>query len=303
MDPVTILAALGGAGRTEQLVAGGCSPHAIRAALAAGSVRRVRRGVLALPSAPPDAVVAVTLGVGLTCVSAFERLGLPLPQAPGRLHLAVPYNFTPGARAVPPSRFHYQGVRPPPGSVASASEALDCAGDCLDETWHLIAVDAALHRGLVTLGDVMDFRRSSRARAEFLVRHADGRSESPGETIARLALVQAGLRVCPQMYVDGAGHVDLVVENRVIVQVDGYGPHSGRRVFRRDREKSRAVIRAGRPQLTYAASELLGRARVNIVHDVREALTSWEQKELPPLSPSVPLIVRAPKEASRPAPS
>ena len=303
MDPLKMLAALGGAGRTKQLVAGGCSTHAIRAAVAAGSVRRVGRGVLALPSAPPDALAAVTLGAGLTCVSAFERLGLPLPQTPERLHLAVPYNFTPGARAVPQLRLHYQGARPAPGSLASAAEALDNAGDCLDETWHLVAVDAALHRGAVTLGDVMDFRRTSRARTEFLLRHADARSESPGETIARLALTRAGLRVCPQMYVDGAGRVDLVVEDRVIVQVDGYGPHSGQRAFRRDREKSRAVIRAGRPQLTYAASELLGRVRVNIVHDVREALERWAQKEPVPLSPSVPLIVRATREGSRPTPS
>ena len=173
----------------------------------------------------------------------------------------------------------------------------------MDPTWHLVAVDAALNRGLITLGNIMELRRSSRERREFLLRFADGRAEAPGETIARLMLVQSDFAVRPQAYIDGAGHVDIEVEGLVIVQVDGYEPHSDRRTFRRDREKGRAAIKAGRPALSYAASELLGRSRANVVQDVREALEMWRQRDERRVVPAGPriLTVQRDERGTRPA--
>ena len=149
----------------------------------------------------------------------------------------------------------------------------------------------------------MNLRRSTRERREFLLKFADGRAEAPGETIARLMLVQGGLAVRPQAYVDGAGRVDIEVESLVIVQVDGYGPHSGKVPFRRDREKGRAAMKAGRPLLSYAASELLGRARANVVQDVRDALEMWRQRDERRVVPAGPRIVTFQRDGSgtRPA--
>jgi hypothetical protein len=178
------------------------------------------------------------------------------------------------------------------------AEALDCAGACLDELWHLAAVDDALHRGLVTMGEIMGFRRSTKERRDFLIRYADGRSQSPGETIVRLRLCQAGLRVTPQAYVEGAGNVDLEVESLLIVQVDGYEPHSGRSAFTRDRQKSRSVITAGRPQLSYAASELLGFYGADVVRDVRAALEEWRSRDPTRIRPSGRRILRIARDQS-----
>jgi hypothetical protein len=231
--------------------------------------------VYALPGTSPDAVLAARLNARLTCVTALAAAGLPLPAAPTQAHLAVSHNFTGHGRDTGGARLHYQVAPLGGGPSVGIAAALDAAGACLDEVWHLVAVDAALNRGLITLGDVMAFRRSSRARREFLLTYADSRAEAPGETIVRLRLVQAGLAVRPQAYVDGAGRVDLEVEGVLIVQVDGYAPHSGKPAFTRDRQKARAVIKAGRPQLTYAASEVLGYWTADVVGEVRAALDAW----------------------------
>jgi hypothetical protein len=150
----------------------------------------------------------------------------------------------------------------------------------------LVAVDAALNRGLITMASVLGFRRCSRERRDFLLGHADARADAPGETIARLQLVQAGFSVRPQAYLDGAGTVDLEVDGLLIIQVDGYGPHSDRRAFTKDRFRGRAVIKAGRPQLSYAASELVGKYAANVAVDAREAIDAWNLRDRSRIVPS-----------------
>ena len=298
MDTLTALASLGGAARTFQLLERGCTPFTIRRSVAAGEVLQHSRGVFASPGAAPDTVLAVELSAGFTCTSALELLGLPLPKPIAIPHLAVPRNFNPKDHNFPHARLHYQGRGMAPGSVAGVADALDTAGACLDPTWHLVAVDAALNQGLIVLGDVLRFGRTTKERRDFLLSYADARSQAPGETIARLRLAEAGLKVRPQAYVEGAGHVDLEVEGVLLIQVDGFGPHSGKTAFTRDRVHARAVIKAGRPLLSYAASELLGYYCANVVKDVTEALEEWRNGDRHKVRPPATRIVTIPRASA-----
>jgi len=304
MDPAEVLAKLGGAARTRQLLEDGLSPFTIRRALDAGTIRQLGHGSYALPGAAADDLsLAVGLSAGLTCVSALARHSLPLPRASHEPHLAVARNFTPKVIRPRRARLHYQQIRPAPGSIASVADALDTAGKCLNEVWHLVAVDAALNAGLISAGEILGFRRCTKARRDFLLRFADARSEAPGETIARLQLVQGGFSVRPQAYIDGAGRVDIEVEGLLIVQVDGYGPHSDKPAFTRDRVRARAVIKAGRPQLSYAASELLGAYPVNVAHDAQNALDAWRARDSRLIVPSGERVVRIMRDGRGPDPS
>ena len=268
---------LGGAARTRDLLAAGCTEREIAAVLKSGAVGRPLRGVVVAHGGPGDVALAVCLGAGLTCISALKSAGIPLPLAvANQVHLAVHRSFSLRGRPSRGARLHYQAERPGTGQAVSIAAALDAAGECLDEVWHLIAVDAALNAGLITLGDVMGFTRSNKARRDFLVRYSDGRSQAPGETIVRLRLVQAGFKVRPQAHIEGAGAVDLEVDSTLLIQVDGYEFHSDRPSFRRDRQKGRAIIKAGRPLLSYAASEVLGNATPDVVSEVRAALEAWK---------------------------
>jgi hypothetical protein len=270
-----------------QLLTAGCTRHNITKAIADGRALSPHRGVLALPGARRDAILASVLGAELTCISALAHYGLPLRRTVTAPHLGVRDGLALRGRDSDHARLHYQVAPVQAGGVSSVAHALDVAGACIDPLWHLVAVDAALNRGLVTGRDLLAFSRTRSERKEFLLAFADARAEAPGETIARLPLVQAGLRVRPQAYVEGSGRVDIEVEGVAVVQVDGYGPHSDRASFTRDREKSRAVMRAGRPQLSYAAAEFLGPVTPNIVHDVRVALDAWRTQGRPGVGPSL----------------
>lgn len=105
----------------------------------------------------------------------------------------------------------------------------------------LIPLDAALHRGLTDLEEVAAFLDPRcptprlRSRADVLLGRADAACESPGETLTRLPLVDAGYSVRSQVELDDIdgriGRVDLLVERRVVVEFDGavkYGGAEGR---------------------------------------------------------------------------
>ena len=275
MDLVTELNRRGGAARVATLTAAGVPTQAVRAALVQGKVRRVARGVVALPEAQRVCILAATIGAEHTCVSALAAMGIPLPRLDGRPHLAVPHSFTSHGRDLGGIRLHYVAGRVAAGTSAGIEVALDAAGACLDEVWHLVAVDSALNKGMITVADVAAFRRTTRTRRDFLLSHADGRSQSAGETIARLLLVRAGHRVCPQAYVRGAGYVDIEIDGVAILEVDGYAHHDDERSFRRDRERDRVSVTAGRPVLRYAAGELMSPQIPDVVAEVRRVLAAW----------------------------
>ncbi|WP_299440817.1 type IV toxin-antitoxin system AbiEi family antitoxin domain-containing protein [uncultured Phycicoccus sp.] len=149
----------------------------------------------------------------------------------------------------------------------------------------LVPLDAALHRHRCSPGEVrsaLDERATTarlRARRDALLRLADGASESVGETLTRLALVDAGLPVRSQVEVrDPAGRfvgrVDLLVGDRVVVEFDGavkYAGAEGREALVREKRREDALRALGYlvVRVTWADLERPGA----VVALVRRALT------------------------------
>ncbi len=126
---------------------------------------------------------------------------------------------------------------------------VDCAG-LLQPDALVCALDAALHRGLVTPHDLQAARsaRAGRAGARALeagARAADGRAESPPETLARLLLRPALPGLEPQVELfDEAGRLlarfDLGdPEVRLAVECDGKLAHAGAAMVAKDRRRDR----------------------------------------------------------------
>ncbi|RBY79993.1 hypothetical protein DQ239_02535 [Blastococcus sp. TF02-09] len=136
----------------------------------------------------------------------------------------------------------------------------------------VIALDVLLRRGLVDAGRLAEAvaavptgRGSRRARlAEAL---ADGRAESPPETVVRVLLRTAGLAPVPQFVVrDEHGRfvarVDLAFPGqRVAVEYDGaWHGHPGQ--LARDRRRLNALVAAGWRVVHLTAADLHDPARV-----------------------------------------
>lgn len=122
-------------------------------------------------------------------------------------------------------------------AVTSIADTLvDCARTQSRET-AVVMADHALHHKLVTPSEITDALKRAKfqtgaARARRVLALADGRSESVGETRARLICLDAGIAVTPQVEVrDGQGHVltrfDLIVDGYPIgLAFDGRGKYT-----------------------------------------------------------------------------
>lgn len=225
------------------------SRRALARALAEGSVIRVRRDAYVSPWMPDALRRAATVGGRLACVSALAHRGcfeppsaaLHVQVAPGASRLRTPAG-SPRASGGAELVLHWTRVDAPPRDLllpvaASVHQLLRCQSRPMS----IAVLDSALHRGVVHASRVDELVAMAPRRLRLSPADLDGRSESGIESLVRVALRDVGLRVDPQVVVPGVGRVDLLVEGRVVVEVDGRVWHDGEqaRDYWRDLELAR----------------------------------------------------------------
>lgn len=120
----------------------------------------------------------------------------------------------------------------------------------------LVTADAALHRHRTTPDELAAACEQYGARRGATIARqvavlADGRIESPGETLLRLIALQAGIRLIPQVtiYDESGGwvaRVDFVIEGtKVVVEFDGLGKYRTERDLREEKLRQTALERLG----------------------------------------------------------
>ncbi len=228
MDAVRALEGLGGVARRGQLAALGVSGSALSAAVGCGSVERVSRGVFALPAADPSLLAARCAKAELACISAAAWHGLWVLRSPARVHVSVNHG-----RSLP-SDFLVHRL---PGTPTLADVCIQCLR-CLPALDALCVVECAVATDRVSLqelrGRLQGHRDSGARRTVALI---NPMSQSIIETVARFHLLEAGLTVQTQVHRQGVGRLDLLVEGRLGVEVDGRQFHSGPEEFAEDRRR------------------------------------------------------------------
>jgi very-short-patch-repair endonuclease len=245
MDVLEAIDGLGGVARRKDLLARGVGGSQLSAAVARGSVERPARGVFAVPGADPALLAARCAKVELACVSAAQRQGLWVLRQPALVHVSVNHG-----RALP-SGLRAHRTEEPSSLPAVCVQVLRC----LPELDALCIVESAVATRRVTLQELrerLQGRRDERARRT--VAAVNPLSESIIETVARFHLVAAGLSVQTQVYRQGIGRLDLLVEGRLGVEVDGRSFHSGPEEFAEDRRRWNLLTAEGTRVLrvTYA---------------------------------------------------
>ncbi|QKE83976.1 type IV toxin-antitoxin system AbiEi family antitoxin domain-containing protein [Arthrobacter sp. NEB 688] len=263
--------ARGGVFTSAEAISLGVEETALRRARASGAVVRVRRDAYVLGGCWEDAVPEQRLALRTRAVlrtrgtdvashqSALALHGLPLVDLP--LDVVDVLGASRRTRSAGGLRIHPRdgashvvadGYRCVPVAHALAQVVVRSGVQA-----GLVPVDAALHAGRVSreeLGAALAAvarRPAQQLRAESVTARCSALSESPGETLARLFLVDAGFEVRAQVPVtdeDGlVGRVDLLVEGRVVVEFDGalkYGGAQGREALvaeKRREDRLRAV--------------------------------------------------------------
>lgn len=266
MKPEDALRRLGGVALTRQLQAQGSSDAALRAALRAGSVVRVERGVLRLPSADPTLVAAVKSRSLLTCASAASRYELWLLHKP-----AVPHYWQSNGRRTAGCVSHRLSLSQPRAiePYVALPDVLLHALLCLPPLEALVMVESAFTRGDIGLGYLRRHLPGNRGgRAREVLAKVDRGAGSLLETLARVLFRDVGIRTETQVWIEGVGTVDFLLEGFLIVELDGIAFHLESRQFKKDRRRDNEAIRQGMlvlrffyEDVVYAPEKMLGQVR------------------------------------------
>jgi len=232
MDLEAALRHMGRTATRRDLIALGSTDRELARAVESGRLHRVRKGVYAAPLLADGRAQAMRLRGSLTCVSLLRSHGVWVPPDDKRLHVRLPKSARPPSSAQVVA--HWARHRRPESIAGALGRMLACAGT----EWTVAAADSALHLGLLSEAELMTLPRVVRARA-------DGRCESGGESLVRQRLAARRIRCAPQVQIADVGRVDLLVGDRLVLEVDGFEFHGTRDAFERDRERDRRLVALG----------------------------------------------------------
>lgn len=247
------------------------SRRALAAAVSVGTVVRPYRGCYALPEATRAQVLSAMMRARITCVTALEAWDVPLLGADvSDVHLAVPRDrgITSGDARWQSDVVLHRGPALTGVRAVDMPTALGHAARCADFSTLLVATDYLLKAGSISRSalDAVPGVVGKRLRAM-----ASAEADSPPETLARLALIEAGYQPRQQVTFTNIGRVDLVVNDSAVIEVDGRAYHSNPAAFVRDRRRDRALTQLGYQVLRFAAVEVLA-DRAIVARDVTAAV-------------------------------
>lgn len=246
------MSALGEVAERSQLITRGVRPPEISAAMRLGTIVRVRRGWFATADASDEQVAAVRIGGCLGGVTACATFGLWVPES-AAIHVSLPRNSSrlrssplPGRPVIldwTSDRPQIDPARPawrvePETAIAQSLRVL-----AADEA--VAMLDSALHRRLVSRQAMGTILQKAPERMRGIGPMTDSRAESGIESLVRVRLQSRGITSRPQVEIPGVGRVDLLIGDRLVVEVDGRAFHSSIDDFTRDRERDLTLAALG----------------------------------------------------------
>ncbi|WP_040166265.1 endonuclease domain-containing protein [Microbacterium gorillae] len=223
--------------RYRDLRRAGLTRGAITLSVAAGSLVHLRRGVYASAGSCADVRDAALHGGTLTCVTAARHLGLWVLEdsAP---HVWVRGHGHAREHDACVCVAHWDGDAPRPflgrpTLVQVLAQILVCRGP---EDF-FVALESALRQGRLTAAEQRQLSRTVDAVGRDLIDFARRDADSGLESLVRLRLRHLGLPITTQASITGVGRVDLLIDGRLIVEIDGKLGHSDPRSRHRDLQR------------------------------------------------------------------
>lgn len=230
------------------------SARTVRKALATGEIRRVARGVYALPEAPAALTAARSQGGVVSHLSAAQHWGLGVISPPTSPHVTLPPGRVRRHTGLP-CILHWASVPSLDDVTTPLRTVLDCIRT-LPLAEALAVADSALRTRCVDQDELIDaakrLRGPHRRRVLQVAQLADGRSESVLESALRALLVERGIEgFVPQVLVQDSefsARLDLGNPELLLgLEADGFAFHGTRRALVKDcRRQVNLTIRGWR---------------------------------------------------------
>lgn len=259
---------VGGLAATHELYSRGWTKRALGVAVAKGAIIRVRQGWYTLPNTPESLREGVRVGGRLGCASGARVLGLSV-RASGHVHVSVAPH-TARLRSKSDKQVRLATMKSP-GVIVHWNDA-DADGTrfvlgvrgclrqmslCQSPEWVVAAVDSALRARLLTTSEWREDIRSLPRRLCRLLSRVDARAESITESVTRFRLEQLGFEPRLQVTIHGVGRVDIVLGERLVIEVDGYAYHSDPEAFEVDRRRDARLSARGYRVLRFSYKQIM----------------------------------------------
>jgi very-short-patch-repair endonuclease len=217
---------LGGIARTVELARVGIDEYSLKRAVRSGEISRVREGVYATSDTPADVIIAVAHGGVLGCVSRLRAARLwVLEQDDDRVHVSMPRSGRRRRHDDCECVIHWSGSSPS-GAVATLVDALAQVLGCLGVEDFFVALESALRKRLLDRATLERLRTRIPVMHRWLVDFARWDADSGLESLLRLRLRRIGLSLTSQVRIPGVGHVDFVLGDLLVLEVDGVPGHA-----------------------------------------------------------------------------
>jgi very-short-patch-repair endonuclease len=235
---------------SDMLRTHGLSPEVAARAVRSGGLVRVSRGWFALPGAPHQFVQAVSAGGRLSCVSVLRQYGVwSVNDRRPHVRTGRHSGHSPGMRDAARVGLvvHRAHVDEPLGAAATDGfeVALRHAVRCQPALDATASLDSALNIGILSVAEIAGALDPLPARCRRLLDLVDGRCQSGLETKARLGLRALNVPHRLQVPIEGVGHVDELIGDRLVLELDGWEWHSKKRDFEKDRRRDLVLARLG----------------------------------------------------------
>jgi len=259
-DPVDVVTSLGGIARVRDVRMRGVSKDAIQRAITVRrTLTRPRYGIVAVPGLPDPIRRAAAAGGALAAMSAAQYYGLWAPTG-HRMHVSI------RADAVRQPDSRVQLVRD--GEQLGQDERFvvsleTCIRQCIqrlpfDEA--VAVLDSALHLdadGVGTAVDLQHLRHGLRRRFHAVLDAADARSESGAETLTRVRLGLIGIAARPQVWVTRGIRVDLVIHDRLVVEIGSKEFHADPQQYEKDHDRAATLRALGCDVLEFTTNQVI----------------------------------------------
>ncbi|WP_036284643.1 endonuclease domain-containing protein [Microbacterium luticocti] len=219
----------GGVAHRDELLRAGFALALLRAFVRAGCAQLIRRAWLALPDADEQLVTAARAGGRITCTTLARRRGWWMPEGVGSaIHLHLhPRAGSARLGADWPGVLHWAKPMMPMGGrslLGSVEDALAHIAMCEPFDTALVLWESAARIERLAAEYLCSLPWTTVA-ARDLAGRVMGLSDSGLETLVVEPLRRWGLRVRQQVMLAGRP-VDMLVGERLVVQIDGYEFHS-----------------------------------------------------------------------------
>ncbi|GAA4176136.1 endonuclease domain-containing protein [Gryllotalpicola koreensis] len=244
-----------------QLRRAGLTSHGIRALIADGALVAFTRDILGRPTANPVLRRAVAMGGRAACVTAARAMGIWVLES-DEFHV-VPRSHN--------GRFRSDGLAPEPVlhwtpapiepdrsrlAIESGRNTLAHIARCQPLDAAVASFDSAVRLGMITLEELERLAFVHRGRFAEAVALVTGDADSGLETLTRVRLGWAGIACQRQVVIDGHP-VDLLIGERLIIQLDGLQHLKDPVQLARDRRQDRRLKLMGYTVLRYGYAEVV----------------------------------------------